>query len=535
MLLFVFLFLGLLFVRVHVLVTVSLGTLHHVGSTSVVVSAESFLGDLGERVLLEESEHTPSNVEGLEDISLLVLTLSQELAFESFQEQEVVLVIGVQGVFSNDSLHVEGILTLGVEVIKLVRNGRVIVTGESLDDISLLVFLDSNSRLHESGERGEHVDWWVDLSVVEISVNEDLSLGNVTSQIWDGMSDIIVGHGKNGQLSDRTVLASDTTSTLVEGGKIGVHVTRETTTSGHFFSGSRDFSEGVGVRGHIGEDSHDVHLLLVSEVLSSGEGETGSNNTLDGGIVGQVHEQDNRVHGAVDLEIGLEESSSRFGDTHSSENNGEVLFGVIVDILVFNERGLSADLGTNLIMGETVGREEGDLLSTGDGVHDINGGDTSLDHFLGVISLERVNRLSLDVEEVLSEYGRSLINWHSGTIELATEHLFGDGHLEDITGELTMCVQVIDVGSSLENLDDGSLAFNFEDLTLSHLAVSEFDVDDFGVLGELDVVECDEGTFDIEDCAVVHSGCNVVVSGDCTDVLGGSILFCTHSSVYLSD
>lgn len=199
-----------------------------------------------------------------------------------------------------------------------------------------------------------------------------------------------------------------------------------------------------------------------------------------------------------------------------------------MDILVLNERGLSADLGTNLIMGETVGREEGDLLSTGDGVHDINGGDTSLDHFLRVISLERVNWLSLDVEEVLSEYGRSLINWHSGTIELATKHLFGDGHLKDITSELTMCVQVIDVGSSLENLDDGSLAFNFEDLTLSHLAVSEFDVDDFGVFGELDVVKCDEGTLDIENCAVINSGGDIVVSGDCADML-------RYSGVYLSD
>jgi len=199
-----------------------------------------------------------------------------------------------------------------------------------------------------------------------------------------------------------------------------------------------------------------------------------------------------------------------------------------VNILVLNERGLSADLGTNLIMGQTVGREEGDLLSTGNGVHYINSGDTSLDHFLGVVSLIRVNRLSLDVEEVFSEYWGSVVDGHSGTIELATEHLNGDGHLEDITGELAVSVEVIDVGGSFEDLHDGSLAFNFEDLTLSHLAVSEFDVDDFGVLGELDVVEGDEGTLHIKDSAVVHSGSNVVVSGDCADVFG-------HSGVDLGD
>jgi hypothetical protein len=91
------------------------------------------------------------------------------------------------------------------------------------------------------------------------------------------------------------------------------------------------------------------------------------------------------------------------------------------------------------------------------------------------------NGTYLDVEEVLGEYWGSVINWDTGTIELATEHLNGDGHLQDITGELTMSVEVIDVGGTFENLDDGSLAFNFEDLTLSHLSVSEFDVDDFGV------------------------------------------------------
>jgi len=408
-----------------------------------------------------------------------------------------------------------------------------IVTGKFLNS-SVLVLLNTNGGLHQSGERGEHVNWWVDLPVVKVTINEDLSLGNVTSQIWDGMSDIIIGHCQNGELSNGTIGASDTSGTLVEGGEIGVHVTRESTTSGHFFSGGRDFSEGVGVGGHISQDGHDVHFLGVSEVLSGGQSESGGNDTLNGSIIGQVHEQHDLVHGAVDFEIGLEESSGRFRYTHSSENNSKVLSGVIVDVLVLHKIGLSADLSTNLIMGKTIGREEGDLLSSSDGVHDINGRDTSLDHFLGVVSLIRVNRLSLDIKEIFSEYWGSMIDRDSGTIELATEHLNGDGHLQDITGELAMSVEVIDVGGTFENLDDGSLAFNLEDLTLSHLSVSEFDVDDFGVFGELDVVKCDEGTLYIEDRAVVDSGCNVVVSGDCTDMLRRSLVL-SHTGVYLSD
>ena len=58
----------------------------------------------------------------------------------------------------------------------------------------------------------------------------------------------------------------------------------------------------------------------------------------------------------------------------------------------------------------------------------------------------------LDIEEVLSKNGWTVINWSSLTIELTTKHLSGDWHTEDITSELTMGVSIVDVCSSLENL-----------------------------------------------------------------------------------
>ena len=38
------------------------------------------------------------------------------------------------------------------------------------------------------------------------------------------------------------------------------------------------------------------------------------------------------------------------------------------------------------------------------------------------------------------------------TIELATKHLSGDGHLEDVAGELAMSVRVVNVSSSFKDL-----------------------------------------------------------------------------------
>ena len=48
----------------------------------------------------------------------------------------------------------------------------------------------------------------------------------------------IIGHGENRNLGNGTISAFNTTSSLINCGQISVHVTRETTTPRHFFSGS---------------------------------------------------------------------------------------------------------------------------------------------------------------------------------------------------------------------------------------------------------------------------------------------------------
>ncbi len=57
----------------------------------------------------------------------------------------------------------------------------------------LSIFLDG--FLHETGKRGQDVDWWIDLFVVELPIDENLSLCDVASEIGDGMRDVIVLSG----------------------------------------------------------------------------------------------------------------------------------------------------------------------------------------------------------------------------------------------------------------------------------------------------------------------------------------------------
>ena len=70
-------------------------------------------------------------------------------------------------------------------------------------------------------------------------------------------------------LSDGSVLSSDSTGSLVDGGEIGIEVTWIRSSSWNFFSGSGDFSEGVGVGRHISQDDQNVQLSFVGQVLSS--------------------------------------------------------------------------------------------------------------------------------------------------------------------------------------------------------------------------------------------------------------------------
>lgn len=46
--------------------------------------------------------------------------------------------------------------------------------------------------LHEAGEGGEDVDGRVDLFVVELSVDEDLSLSDVSGEVGNGVGYIVV-------------------------------------------------------------------------------------------------------------------------------------------------------------------------------------------------------------------------------------------------------------------------------------------------------------------------------------------------------
>ena len=76
----------------------------------------------------------------------------------------------------------------------------------------------------------------------------------------------------------------------------------------------------------------------------------------------------------------------------------EIVFMSINCILKFHKWCLSCNLGCHLIVGQTGRWKDGDLLSTCDRVHDINGWYASLDHSLGIIPWGGVDWLAINIE-----------------------------------------------------------------------------------------------------------------------------------------
>lgn len=183
-------------------------------------------------------------------------------------------------------------------------------------------------------------------------------------------------------------------------------------------------------------------------------------------VVGQVQEQRHALHTAVLLEVLGEEPARLQVDTHRAKHNAEVVRVVVVRALVhaliLHQPRLPADLRGNLVVRQTGGGENRDLLATGDGVHGVDGGDTGGDHLLGVDAGVGVDGRAVDVEVVLGENLGALVDGTSGAVEDATQHVFADAELEVVSGEL-------DFGLSRTSVRGHELANGWQWLLLADL------------------------------------------------------------------
>lgn len=81
-------------------------------------------------------------------------------------------------------------------------------------------------------------------------------------------------------------------------------------------------------------------------------------------------------------------------------------------------------------------------------------------------------------------------------------------------------------------LNHSPLSCDLQDLTFPYAAVSQTNIDDLGVFGELDVVENNQGPIHLDDSSIVYPRSNVIVSGDRRGI-GLERLLLLHERYYL--
>ena len=80
----------------------------------------------------------------------------------------------------------------------------------------------ADAVLHQTGQAGQHVDGRIDGLPVHLAVQHDLPLGDIPGQVGDGMGNVVVGHGQNGNLRHAARPSGHDARSLVNGCQVAV-------------------------------------------------------------------------------------------------------------------------------------------------------------------------------------------------------------------------------------------------------------------------------------------------------------------------
>ena len=134
-------------------------------------------------------------------------------------------------------------------------------------------------------------------------------------------------------------------------------------------------------------------------------------------------------------------------NTHCSKHNGEIL------IRISAQRSLTHDLCSQLIMRKTVSRENRKLLSTDQGGQTINCGNTGIDVVTRILTSNRVQWQSIDVQADLRCDLTETIDRLSNTVKGTSQDFRGKPDFHRMTTKTCMSVSKGHIICTLENLN----------------------------------------------------------------------------------
>ncbi len=92
---------------------------------------------------------------------------------------------------------------------------------------------------------------------------------------------------------------------------------------------------------------------------------------------------------------------------------------------------------------------------------------------------------TVDIQIILSKDLGAIVDRVAGTVENSTQHVLSNRELHAAASELDVRGLDIDAGCSLEDLHDGLLSLDFEDLSSTRCAIRKCQLDNFIVRRKL--------------------------------------------------
>ena len=200
-----------------------------------------------------------------------------------------------------------------------------------------------------------------------------------------------------------------------------------------------------------------MHTFFKSKILCCSQGNLRSQKTLNSRIICQVQEHNNMIGSTALLKCSAEKLCNIILNTHCSKHNGEIFIGIST------QRCLTHDLCRQLIMWKTVSGENRKLLSTNQGGQTINCRNTGIDVVTRILTGNRVQRQTIDVQAYLRCDLAQPIDWLSNTVKGTSQDLRGKPDLHRMSGKTCVCIAEGHIVSSLKNLDNGLVLIDFHD------------------------------------------------------------------------
>ena len=316
---------------------------------------------------------------------------------------------------------------------------------------------------------------------MQFAGQNDLTLGDVSGQVRDGVGLVVFGHGQNGDHGDGAILALTAAGAFVHGRKVRVHVAGISTTSGNFLLCCRDLTESFCIVGDIGDDDQDLHVLLKGQVFRSSQCHTRSGDTFYCRVICQVGE-DNRTVDSTGLTEGVDEVLGLFErDTDGCEHNGEFL-------VIAKNLCLTGDLSCQSGVGQTGAGEDGKLLATDQSVQTIDGGNAGLDELCGIGTGCRVHGQAVDIHVCIGQDLGTAVDGGAHAVEDTAEHILGNCELQRMSQEADLGLGQVDALCGLKQLYDCLVTFNFQYFAAADFAVGKFQFSKFVIGNAADVI-----------------------------------------------